>query len=210
MYKLYFSAGSCSLSPHIALTEVGAKYELVKVTMKDGKKSIPEGDFFKINPKGQVPTLQTEDGKILTEGAAIVQYIADKSPEKNLLPKAGTWERTKANEWLNYIATEIHKGLGGFFGIDRMVANKEGNAEWREAAKTAMGKKYDYLTEHLSANKFLLGNEFSAADAYLFTVLNWNVHVGIDLVKWPKLMGYMETVKSRPGVQTAMKAEGLI
>lgn len=208
--KLYFSPGACSLSPHIVLKEVGAQFEAVKVTTKDGKKTIENGDFSKINPKGQVPTFETDDGKILTEGAAIVQYIADKYPDKNLLPKWGTWERYKANEWLNFVASEMHKTLGGLFVLDRWVTNKEGNEQYREGVRTALAKKFDYLSEHFKNNQFLLGNQFSAADAYLFTVLNWHSLVKVDITPWPQLLGFMERVKSRPTVQAAMKAEGLM
>lgn len=208
--KLYFMPGACSLSPHIVLKEIGAQFEAVRVTNKDGKKTIENGDFSKVNPKGQVPTLQTDDGKILTEGAVIVQYIADKYPEKNLLPKWGTWERYKANEWLNFVASELHKNLGILFGLDRTVTNAEGNAQFREGMKQNLAKKFDFLSEHFKTNQFLMGHQFTAADAYLFTVLSWHGMVKVDLTPWPQLLGFMERMKSRPTVQAAMKAEGLI
>lgn len=207
--KLYFSPGACSLSPHIALQEAGAQFQTEKVDLKT-KKTATGADFLKINPKGQVPTFQVEEGKILTEGAVIVQYIADKFPEKNLLPKYGTWERVKANEWLNYIASDIHKTMGSLFAVDSMIPNKEGNEQFRMATKETMYRKFDYLATHLSTNQFLLGTQFSVVDAYLFTCMNWHKPLAMDLTKWPKLMGYMERVQTRPAVQTAMRAEGLL
>ncbi len=207
MMKLYFSPGACSLNPHIVLNEVGAPYEMERVDLKT-KKTQKGDDFLKINPKGQVPTFQTEDGKILTEGAVIVQYIADKYPEKNMMPKWGTWERYKANEWLNYVATEIHKNMGTMFAVDRMITNKEGNEEFKNSMREGLGKKFDYLSSHLSNNAFLMGTQFCAADAYLYTVLSWHAYLKLDMTKWPKLMGYMEQIQSRPAVRATLKAEG--
>lgn len=208
MMKLYFSPGACSLNPHIVLNEVGAPYEMERVDLK-AKKTQKGEDFLKINPKGQVPTFQTEDGKILTEGAVIVQYIADKYPEKNMMPKWGTWERYKANEWLNYVATEIHKNMGTMFAVDRMITNKEGNEEFKNSMRDGLGKKFDYLSSHLSNNTFLMGSQFCAADAYLYTVLSWHAYLKLDMTKWPKLMGYMEQIQTRPAVRATLKAEGL-
>jgi len=206
MPKLYFSPGACSLSPHIVLSEIGEKFETEKVDLKT-KKTAKGEDFLKVNPKGQVPTLITDEGQILTEGVAIVQYLADQHPEKNLLPKTETWERYKAIEWLNYISTEIHKGMGLLFAADRMVTQPQGNEELKKSAKEGMNKKFDYLSEHLKKNQFVLGNQFSAADAYLFTLLGWHQFLKIDLTKYPILMGYMEKIKSRPAVQATLKAE---
>ena len=207
--KIYYSPAACSMATHIMLEEAGLKYQAIKVDLRE-KKTETGADFFKVNPKGQVPVLETDDGQILTEGAVLLQFVADQSPEKNLLPKLGTWERYKANEWLNYVATEIHKGMVSFFTIDSMVANKEGNAEFRTAATANLSKKLDFLSEHFKNNQFLLGNQFSAADSYLFTILNWHGWLKFDLTKWPAIMSYMERIKSRPSVQKVMKAEGLI
>lgn len=207
--ELFFSTGACSLAPHILLNEVSGNYKLHKVDMAT-RKTDTGLEFASVNPKNQVPTLKLENGEILTENAVVLQHIADKYPEKNLLPKWGTWERTKANEWLNFVATEIHKGMGIFFALDRLMSNQEAKEEFRKNQTAALGKKFSYLSEHLSKNQFLLGNHFTAPDAYLFTILNWHGFLKIDLTPWPHLMGYMERVKSRPAVQAAMRKEGLI
>lgn len=209
MTKLYFSPGACSLSPHIALVESGIPFTLDKIDMKTRTTSTGK-NFREINPKGQVPTIETQDGKVLTEGAAILQYIADQFPEKEFLPKAGTWDRAHANEVLNFIASDLHKGMGFLFSIDSLVTNKEGNEELRKNCVQNLGKKFDYLTSLLKNQPFLLGQKFSFVDAYAFTILNWHGWLKIDLTPWPTIMGYMEKVKSQPSVQKAMKAEGLI
>jgi glutathione S-transferase len=209
MMKLYFSPGACSMAPHIVLHELGAQFQSEKVDLKEKKTSTGES-YLGINPKGQVPALKTSEGKLLTENAVIMQYMADQYTEKNLLPKWGTWERYQANEWLNYVATEIHKGMGVLFAADRLVPSKEGNAEFRKNAVAALGKKFDHLSNHFKEHLFLLGDQFSAADAYLFTILNWHGWLKVDLTPWPALLGFMERVKARPAVQATMKAEGLI
>jgi glutathione S-transferase len=207
--KLYFSPGACSLAPHIVLEEAGAQFQLIKVDLKN--KTLESGEnFLKINPKGQVPTLQMQDGQILTENAIINQYIADQFPQKNLLPKAGTMERYRADEWLNYVATEIHKGMGILFAVDRLVQNETGKKEFRDNTVVGLGRKFDYLSEKIQNNQFLMGSQFTPADAYLFTVLNWHGWLKVEMTKWPALMGYMERVKSRPAVQKAMKNEGIL
>lgn len=207
--KLFYLTGACSLAPHIALEEVGAKYELSKV---DPKTKITDANenYFDINPKGQVPALKTLEGKVLTEVAIILQYISDQYPEKNLLPKAGTWERYKAIEWLNYVGTEIHKGMGILFSADRLIHQKEGNEEFRKNTKEGLAKKFDYLSENLKNNSYLLGSQYSVADCYLYTILSWHGFLKVDLTKWPVLLGYMERVQARPAVQAALKSEGLI
>jgi len=206
--KLYFSPGACSMAPHIVLEEMGIKYETEKVDLKTRKTAGGE-DFTKVNPKSQVPTLKTNDGQILTEGAVIMQYVADQQPEKHLLPKWGTFERYRANEWLNYVATEIHKTMGSLFAADRMVPNKEANTQFRANVVEGLNKKFDYLNTHLGKNQFILGSQFSAADAYLFTILSWHNHVKVDLAPFKNLLGFMERVGTRPAVQKVLKAEGL-
>lgn len=209
MMKLFFSPGACSMSPHIVLEEVGAKYEIYKIDMKN--KTLPNGeDFKKINPKGQVPTIQTEDNKVLTEGAVIVQYISDTYPQKNVLPAWGTWERTKANEWLNYIGSELHKTMGAWFGIERLYTDPNTISQVKVVTQKMTAMKFDYLDNHLKDNDFLMGKEFSAPDAYLFTVLSWHKALQMDLSKWPNLAAFDQRMKARPSVQKAMQAEGLI
>lgn len=200
--KLYYSPGACSLSPHIVLNETGLPYTVEKVDLKT-KKTEKGADFSAINSKGTVPTLVLDDGHVLTEGAAIVQYIADQKPESGLAPRAGTLERYQLMELLNYIATEVHKNFGPMF-------NPKASDEWRAAAVANLETKFNWLSGFLGDKKFLMGDTFGVADAYLFTVLSWTGHVKIDLSKWPKLAAYVARVAARPKVQAAMRAEGLV
>jgi glutathione S-transferase len=197
--KLYFKPGACSLSPHIVLRELGLPFDLVRVDTKAGK-TVTGQDFRSINPKGYVPTLQLDDGAVLTEGVAIVQYLADRKPEAQLAPKPGSLERYRLQEWLNYIATELHKGFGGPLFAS---ASEETKREVREA----YGKKLDFLTQHLKSRDFLLGERFTIADAYLFTVLTWSKGRGIELERWPGLKQYFDRVAGRTAVRAAMEAE---
>jgi glutathione S-transferase len=200
--KLYFSPGACSLSPHIALREAGLPFELEQVDLK-GQKTKSGVAFSTITPKGAVPALQLDDGQVLTEGPAIVQYIADRKPESQLAPAAGTIERYRLQEWLNYVTSELHKGFSPLF-----KANTP--AEYKETLKEALAGRLDYLSKHLEKRKYLLGDKFSVADGYLFTVLNWTKHVGIDRSRWPVLEAYVARIAARPAVAEALKAEGLI
>jgi len=200
--KLYYSPGACSLSPHIVLLEAGLPFTLEKVDIK-AKKSATGADYLTINTKGSVPALQLDDGQVLTEGAAIVQYLADQKPESGLAPRAGTLERYRLMEILNYISSEVHKGFGPLF-------NPQASADAKTAAKTVLGKKFDWLSALLGGNTFLTGNNFTVADAYLFTVLGWSAHTGIDLGPWPVLTAYQSRIAQRPKVQQALKEEGLL
>jgi glutathione S-transferase len=200
--KLYYFSGACSLSPHIVLLEAGLPFTMVKIDSKS-KKTESGSDYLAINSKGAVPALQLDDGRVLTEGPAIVQYLADLKPESGLAPRAGTFERYQLAEILNYITSEVHKSFSPLF-------NPASSAEMKEASVAALGKKFDWLSGFLGKKPFLLGNTFTVADAYLFTVLNWTGHVKIDLGKWPVLAEYKARVAQRPKVIEAMKAEGLI
>jgi glutathione S-transferase len=208
MMKLFFSPGAGSLAQHILLAECDANFKSQRVDLKTKKTSTGE-DFFKINPKGQVPTLLTNDGKILTEGAVIVQFIADQFPERELLPRMGTWERYRANEWLNYIASEIHKSFGVMFSADRMIASMDGNAQLKAGMRQHLVLKLNYLSSHLALNSYLLGESFSAADAYLFTCLGWHKYVDLNLNQWPEIVSYMQKISARPAVQRALELETL-
>ena len=176
--KLFYSPGACSLSPHIVLSELGLKYELVKVDLST--KKMPTGDFTKVNPKGYVPALQLDNGELLTEGTAIVQYLADQKPEAKLIPKAGTWERYKAIEWLNFIATEIATPMGSMFSAGRMLQEKKAQDELKNSIRTHLTKRSDFLADHFRNHAFLMGKDFTVADAYLFTVLGWTKWLDID------------------------------
>lgn len=200
--KLYYSPGACSLASHIALHETGLPFEIEKFNGATLKTESGE-DFLKINPKGYVPTLKLNDDNILTEGAAILQYIADQNPGSGLAPKAGTLERYRLQEWLTYIGTEVHKSFSPLF-------NKAVAEEVKNYARDLLAKRLAYLESQLATKPYLMGNGFTVADAYLFVVLNWSGHVGIDLEPFPKIREYMARIVIRPAVHAAMKAEGLI
>jgi glutathione S-transferase len=200
--KLYFSPGACSLSPHIVLNEAGLPYERERT---DGKTKITErgSDFKQVNPLGYVPVLELDDGTKLTEGPAIVQYIADKAPGKKLAPPAGTIERTRLQSWLNFVSSELHKGFSPLFNPAMPDAAKQ---HFRERLAT----RFQHLDRHLADKEYLLGPAFSVADAYLFTVSNWAAHTGVDLSSFGNVLAYRKRVAARPAVQAAMRAEGLI
>lgn len=198
--KLYYSPGACSLAPHIALSEAGAKYELEKVDLR--KHEYSGGDYRSVNPKGSVPAIRLPNGEVLTEAAVLLQFIADQSPQSGLAPQLGTLERYRLMEWLNYISSELHKGFGPLW-------NPNTPPEYREIAIVNLGQKFDYLAEKLKPGQFLTGSTFTIADAYLFTILNWAPFHKVDMSKWPQIKGYMEMVRQRPTVKAAMKEEGL-
>jgi glutathione S-transferase len=198
--KLYYSPGACSLSPHIVLRELGIPFDLEKVDTKAGRTERGT-DFRSVNPKGYVPALQLDDGKVLTEGPAIVQYLADQKPAARLAPQNGSFERYQLQEWLNYITSELHKSFGTLF-------NPNAPADFKQATKDAIGKRFDFLSGRV-AKGFLTGEQFTVADAYLFVILSWTKHVGIDLARWPVLTQFQARVAARPAVQAALKAEGL-
>jgi glutathione S-transferase len=200
--KLYYSPGACSLSPHIVLREAGFPVELKKVDLAN-KTIEGGGDYLQVNPKGYVPTVELPNGEALTEGPAIVQYIADQNADSRLAPKAGTLERTRLQEWLNFITSEIHKSFSPLF-------NKTASADWKAGATANLTKRFDFLSSKLQGKKYLLGDQFTVADAYLFTTLSWSKYVNLDLSKWPVLVDYVARVGARPKVQEALKAEGLV
>lgn len=200
--KLYYAPGACSLSPHIALREAGLPFTLEKVDL--GAKKVDSGrDFQDVNGKGYVPALELDDGEVLTEGPAIVQYIADLRPAAGLAPPAGTMERYKLQEWLNFITAELHKAMGSMF-------NPAQTPESKEAVKATLAKRLDWMSRELDGKPYLMGGTFTVADGYLFTVLGWAPHVGFDLSPWPALEQYAARVRERPQVVEALKSEGLI
>lgn len=200
--KLYYFNGACSLSPHIVAVEAGIPVTLVKANLKN-KTAADGSDFTKINSKGAVPALQLDDGRVLTEGPAIVQYLADLKPETNLAPKFGTFERYQLMELLNYITSELHKSFSPLF-------SPATTAEMRETIISQLGKKFDWLVSSLGAKQFLMGDTFTVADAYLFTILNWSNYVKVDLSPWPTLVDYQARIAARPKVREALQAEGLL
>jgi glutathione S-transferase len=200
--KLYYAPGACSLSPHIVATEAGIPVELVKVDL--GKHQTASGeDFMAINPKGYVPALRLDDGSVLTEGPAIVQYLADKNPASGLAPANGSLERYRLQETLNFIGTELHKNFGPLFNPATPDAAKE-------AQKATIAKKLAYLNDQLANKQYLMGDKFTVADAYAFTIVNWTNFVKMDLKPYPNLAAYMGRVGARPKVQETLKAEGLM
>ena len=200
--KLYYAPGACSLAPHIVLRELGKKFDLEKVDL--GSKVTDGGkDFNKINSKSYVPTLEIKKGEVLTEVATIIQYLADKAKATKLLPKAGTMNRYRAMESLNFVASELHKGIGGLF-------NKQMPEVGRKLIIERVSKRLDWLNALLGKNKFLTGKSYSVADAYAFTVLNWGQWVGLDMKNWKNISTYMTRISARPAVQAALKAEGLL
>jgi glutathione S-transferase len=200
--KLFYAPGACSLSPHIVLLEAGLPFTLEKVDLKT-KKTEKGADYTTINSKGGVPALQLDNGQVLTEGPAVVQYLADLRPETGLAPPAGSFERYRLMELLNYITSELHKSLGALF-------NPGISADWKAATLASLDKKFQWLTNYLGNKTYLMGDAFTVADSYLFTVLSWSPHLGIDLVKYHALTAYIARVGHRPKVQEALKAEGLI
>ena len=199
--KLYYSAGACSLSPHIALREAGMKFELVRAalathTLADGS------DFYAVNPKGQVPLLELDDGERLSEGPAILQYIADHAPASGLAPVAGTMARYRLMEWLNFITSDLHKTFAPLF-------NSRMPAEAKAIFVATLQEKFAYVDRQLEGRDYLMGERFCVADGYLFTVSNWTAHVGVDIANLKNLAAYRARVAARPAVKEAMQAEGL-
>lgn len=197
--KLYFSPDACSLSPHIVLRELALPFELILVDNR-AKKTADGRDFLAINPKGYVAALQIDSGEVLTEGPAIVQYLADLKPEIGLAPANGTWERSRLQEMLNFIGSEIHAGFSPLF-------NTALPEETKTIFKDKLGKRLGVIAATLAQHDYLLGTRFGVADAYLFTVLRWASLFAIDLKQWPSIHHYMERIGSRSAVVEALKAE---
>lgn len=200
--KLYFSPGACSLSPHIVLLEAGLPYTLERVDLRSKLTSTGQ-DYRSINDKGYVPALETDSGLVLTEGPAIVQYLADLVPGKALAPAPGTSERYQLAGWLNFIGTELHKTYSPLF--DPSVSD-----EVKAYARANLAKRYTYVNSKLEGQDYLCGNRFSVADAYLFVITNWAGLVKFDLDGFPHLKAFQQRIGARPAVQQALRAEGLI
>jgi glutathione S-transferase len=200
--KLYYSPGACSLSPHIVLHETGLPFEAVCAPTKT--KKLPDGsDYLAINPRGYVPLLELDDGQRMTEGPAIVQYLADLVPGKNLAPANGTMARYRLQEWLTFLGTELHKG--GFTPLFSPAAN----AEYKAATRERLAGRLQWVNEQIEGKQFLLGDDFSVADAYLFVITNWCQPMAVDLTPYPNILALRARVAARPAVQAAMRAEGL-
>lgn len=200
--KLYYSAGACSLAAHIALEEAGLKYEAISAPTKT--KQLPDGsDYRQVNPLGYVPYLVLDDGQALRECAIICQYVADQAPAKALIPPCGSMARYQLQMWMHFTATELHKGFSPLF-------NPAMPAEAKQVALTRLQERLKFVDGELAGKAFVMGSDYSVADAYLFTVTNWAKPMAIDLAPYPNLLAWRERVAARPAVQAAMKAEGLI
>ena len=200
--KLYYSPGACSLSAHIALKESGLAFDAIAAPTKTHQ--LPDGtDYYTINPLGYVPLLVLDDGTQLREGQVIVQYIADQVPARQLAPANGTFARYKLQEWLSFVGTELHKGFSPLFtpGMPE---------EAKTIAKTRLVSRLQWVDDELAKAPYLMGDTFTVADGYLFTVVNWSKHVGIDISGLAHLGAFMARVGARPAVQEALRAEGLI
>jgi glutathione S-transferase len=199
--KLYYLPGACSLASNIALREAGLKFELVKVD-RHTKKAADGLDFMNVNPKGYVPALTLDDGTVLTESVTVLQYIADRNPAMGLAPAAGTMERYRLMEWLSFINSELHKFFNPLFRPDVPEGAKE-------YARKSLAGRFEYLQRALGSRSFVMGEQFTVGDAYLYTVLGWGSHVGIEIVQWPQLEIFRERIGARPAVGEALRAEGL-
>ena len=200
--KLYIAPGACSLAPHIALREAGARFDLAIVDLKTHR--VDDGSSFTaLNPKGYVPALRLDDGQVLTENVAVLLYIADQHPDAHLAPPAQAPGRYRMIEWLAFINSELHKGFSALFS----AAATEGA---RQYARDHVTRRLDYLQGVLGNADFASGDRFTIADAYLFTVLSWCAEVGMDLERWPALARYESRIRARPAVLAALKAEGLL
>jgi glutathione S-transferase len=200
--KLYYSPGACSLSPNIALREAGRSFELVRVDLKTHR-TANGVDFYSINPKGYVPALELTDGETLTEGPAIVQYIADLVPDRHLAPPNGTFARYHLQEWLNFISAELHKQFSPLFAPDTPALSQE-------RLRGKIGDRLRYVSDVLFDRAYLMGETFTVADGYLFVMLRWCERFEIDLELWPNIVAYHQKLLERPAIQAALEAEGLL
>jgi glutathione S-transferase len=200
--KLYYAPGACSLAPHIVAREAGLSPDLEKVDLAN-RTTASGRSFLEINPKGYVPALQVQDGTVMTEVSALIQYLAEQAPQAGLIPAVGTPERYKVLEWIGFISTEIHKGFGPLWNPTTPDAVKQ-------ATKEKLFQRFAYLDQQLDGRSYLTGERFTVADAYLFVVVNWTNFHGLSLGDYPNLAAFMERVAARPKVQEALQAEGLL
>jgi glutathione S-transferase len=202
MMKLYYSPGACSQAVHIVLHEAGFSHDSISVDLR-AKKLEDGSDYLRINPKGAVPALELENGEVLTENAVILQYLGDRSGSSDLFPPLGDFRRYRVLEWLNYVATELHKGFGPLW-------NPSAASEWKQATRDQLGKKFDYVEQQLGGQPFLTGDCFTLADAYLFVILGWTAMHDINLGRWRGLVAFYERAAQRPSVRQVLKFEGLV
>jgi glutathione S-transferase len=200
--KLYYAPGACSQAPHIILHELGFDHDVAQVHFPD--KTLDDGrSFYEVNPKGAVPALELDSGDVLTENAVIMQYLGDRSGATEVLPPIGQFRRYRVLEWVNYVATELHKGFGPMW-------NPASPEEWKQATRDLIAKKFDYVDRQLGDGPYLMGDTFTLPDAYLFVILGWTGMHGIDLSRWANLSAFRERMAKRPAVQDVMRFEGLV
>jgi glutathione S-transferase len=199
--KLYFSPGACSLGPHIAASELGINLDLEQVDIRE-KKTKSGKDYWSINPKGQVPVLELDNGERLTEAPVILQYMADQKPAAGLAPAAGTADRYRMLEWLSFVGSELHKTYGPLF-------RPTTPDEFKKLSREVIGRRLDWLDKQLAGKQYLMGDKFTVADTYMFAVLRWSPIVGVDLSKSPNVKAYADRVAARPKVAETLKSEGL-
>jgi glutathione S-transferase len=200
--KLYYTPGACSLAPHISLRESGLPFEVEKVADLGKKKLDGDRDYYAVNPKGQVPTLVLDDGSVLTENAAIGQYIGDKAQGKNLVPAAGSMERYRLQEWMSFVGSELHKTFGPLF-------SPAAGDDLKKAFKDRLTSKIAYLDKHLANHQYLMGDHFTVADAYAYAVLRWHKRIELDISQFKNVVAFMDRMAARPAVKEALKVEGL-
>lgn len=202
--KLYYATGTCSLSPHIVALEAGLSLDLVRVDIQPAPHRLPDGtDYGAVTEKSYVPALELEDGSLLTEGAAIVQYLADLAPASGLAPAAGSMARYRLQEWLTFIATELHKSYSPW------LFHPEYGTQAAEVARARIADRLALAERRLTESPYLLGDEFTAADAYLFTIVGWSSYAKVDLAPFPALRAYMARIATRPAVRAAMRCQGM-
>ena len=202
MMKLYYAPGACSQAVHILLHETGVDHESEMVDLR-AKRTATGTDYLTVNPKGAVPALDIGHGEVLTENAAILQYLGDLSGDSTLLPPVGELRRYRVLEWLNFIATELHKGFGPLW-------NPASSEEAKQGARDMLAKKFDYAEQKLGAGPFVMGEQLTIPDPYLFVMLGWTGYHGIDVTRWPGLVAYASRMRERPAVQVVLRAEGLV
>jgi len=203
--KLYFSEGACSMASHIALNEAGVKYTPVPMSFEKGDANTPQ--FLGLNPLGSVPVLELDNGKVLTEGVAIMEYVANQNPQANLVPKNDTFEYYEFKKWMNFISTELHKGFSPLFGLQYMTKNTDAQQEIREFVVNNLNERFEILDHVFSKNNYLCGSQYTVADGYLFTIMSWSQWVKVDYSKFKYLAAYLARVGERPAVLNTIKLE---
>jgi len=203
--KLYFSEGACSMASHIALNEAGVKYTPVPVSMDKGENNTPQ--FLGLNPLGAVPVLELDNGKVLTEGSAIMEYIASQNPQANLTPKYETFEYFQFRKWMNFIATELHKGFNPIWAVGYMTENKDAQNDIRNYAINSLNERFEVLDSVFAKNNFLCGSQYTVADGYLFTIMSWCQYTKVDYSKYKYLAAYVARIGERPAVLKTIKVE---